>query len=495
MTGTVHPTAHPSGPVQRPERRRYIERSEDMDLGMKWVGGVVLTAIVVGTLASQIGHGPAAEARPEPVASASTVAPTATTIDDHTTEAPATTLSATRTEAPTTTIAKTTTTTIPRAKVIRWVDGDTVETTVGTVRLIGMDTPERGAPCSARATANAERLAPTGSTVNLIPVQGRDDTDRYDRLLRYVMRDRLDVGYRQIVHGFADARYDSGDYGSHPKRDEYRQADAENSNQTCEVTTTTTSTTPRRWHPLPRPSRRLQPCRRLRPLKRRQRTVTQATRTSAFRLRRPTWTVGTSTAPTSPLLGPTLMGLTAVARESAAKAELWVTTPQEAQGRPSYWPANSAATLERQFDSGGSPDGAYHSDEVSSFIVSPTSAHTLLGRGCLSPRSDPTWDPARMPRSGTRRHHASVRPTVVPIACVGPERSSGRTICAEQVPWAGIVPTLIDGWTPNYQALSVGWVGYPGTAIASGSFPPCRGRHRPMRWGEGSTGPKRFDLG
>ena len=223
-----------------------------MDRGKKWVSGVVLTAVAIGMVVSQGGDGQTAEARPDQVASPSTVAPTATTVAATTTEAPATTVAVTTTEAPTTTVAptttqaptttvaETTTTTIPRAEVIRWVDGDTVETTVGTVRLIGMDTPERGAPCSAKATANAERLAPVGSTVHLIPVQGRDDTDRYDRLLRYVMRDHVDVGYRQIVHGLADARYDSGEYGTHPQRDRYRQADIEHPNQTCIVTTTTT---------------------------------------------------------------------------------------------------------------------------------------------------------------------------------------------------------------------------------------------------------------
>jgi endonuclease YncB( thermonuclease family) len=214
-----------------------------MDRGTKWVVGVVSTAIVIGMMASQIGDGQAAEPGPERVASAMTVAPTATTVAPTTTEAPTTTVAPTTTEAPTTTVAPTTTTTVPRTEVIRWVDGDTVQTTLGTVRLIGMDTPERGAPCSARATANADRLAPPGSTVKLIPVQGRDDTDRYDRLLRYVVRGRVDVGYRQIVNGLADARYDSGEYGTHPQRDSYRQADAEHPNQTCEVTTTTTSTT------------------------------------------------------------------------------------------------------------------------------------------------------------------------------------------------------------------------------------------------------------
>ena len=35
-------------------------------------------------------------------------------------------------------------TTSQTARVVRWVDGDTVVTTKGEVRLIGVDTPERG---------------------------------------------------------------------------------------------------------------------------------------------------------------------------------------------------------------------------------------------------------------------------------------------------------------------------------------------------------------
>lgn len=124
-------------------------------------------------------------------------------------------------------------TTSVRARVVRWIDGDTVKTTRGTVRLIGMDAPERGEPCYRRAKTNASRRAPAGSRVRLVKVLGRDNTDRYGRLLRYVQRYRTDVGYRQIVRGFADARYDSGSYGTHPRRAKYRHADAVYADKTC----------------------------------------------------------------------------------------------------------------------------------------------------------------------------------------------------------------------------------------------------------------------
>jgi micrococcal nuclease len=126
-------------------------------------------------------------------------------------------------------------TTATRARVIRWLDGDTVKTTRGVVRLIGMDSPERGQRCYKQARANAQRLAPAGSRIPLVKVVGRDNRDAYGRLLRYVkISGGRDVGYRQIVKGLADARYDSGSYGTHPQRAKYRAADAQYPDKTCQ---------------------------------------------------------------------------------------------------------------------------------------------------------------------------------------------------------------------------------------------------------------------
>ena len=123
------------------------------------------------------------------------------------------------------------------ARVTRWLDGDTVRTTKGTVRLVGMDTPERGQECSWQATSNARRLAPKGSRVTLVKVTGRDNRDRYGRLLRYVQNTaNADVGLRQIKRGLADARYDSGSYGTHPRRAAYRAADARHADRDCTPT-------------------------------------------------------------------------------------------------------------------------------------------------------------------------------------------------------------------------------------------------------------------
>jgi micrococcal nuclease len=120
-----------------------------------------------------------------------------------------------------------------RTRVLKWIDGDTVKTTAGDIRLIGMDTPERGERCYQQAARNAAGLAPVGSTVSLAKVRGRDNVDRYGRKFRYVQRDRLDVGLRQIRSGFADAAYDSGSYGTHPRRANYRRMDRLHRDRSC----------------------------------------------------------------------------------------------------------------------------------------------------------------------------------------------------------------------------------------------------------------------
>ncbi len=109
------------------------------------------------------------------------------------------------------------------AKVIRVVDGDTVVTTKGTVRVIGIDTPERGSCGNQAATSKAKRLAPRGSTVRLThPGGGTDNKDRYGRILRYLSYKGTDLGGAQIKGGFAKARYDSRDgYAWHPKQANY----------------------------------------------------------------------------------------------------------------------------------------------------------------------------------------------------------------------------------------------------------------------------------
>ncbi len=64
----------------------------------------------------------------------------------------------------------------------RVIDGDTLDTNVGRVRLFGVDTPERGEKCSSRATGWLKELA--GGTVRV--EVGPRLRDPNGRLLFYV---------------------------------------------------------------------------------------------------------------------------------------------------------------------------------------------------------------------------------------------------------------------------------------------------------------------
>lgn len=108
--------------------------------------------------------------------------------------------------------------------VTRVIDGDTIELGNGeSVRVVGIDTPERGECGFDAATANMERLV-LGKRVRL--TVSDEDTDRYGRLLRYVDVGKRDAGLTQINAGLAVARYDSRDgYGFHPRENRYIAAD------------------------------------------------------------------------------------------------------------------------------------------------------------------------------------------------------------------------------------------------------------------------------
>lgn len=110
------------------------------------------------------------------------------------------------------------------------VDGDTIRLTNGRyVRMIGYDTPERGERYFDKATTllnNKIYLHGTGS-VRLCKVSGRENTDYYGRLLRYVRVGKWDAGKAEIRSGYGHARYDSRDgYQWHPLEAMYRHLDA-----------------------------------------------------------------------------------------------------------------------------------------------------------------------------------------------------------------------------------------------------------------------------
>ena len=110
------------------------------------------------------------------------------------------------------------------------VDGDTIRLANGQyVRLIGIDTPERGRPCYLAAKRHLDRMVE--GQVRLVNPASTDDRDHYGRLLRYVRDGGRDTGLAQIRKGYAHARYDSRDgYDWHPSQPSYRRADANTRN-------------------------------------------------------------------------------------------------------------------------------------------------------------------------------------------------------------------------------------------------------------------------
>ena len=120
-------------------------------------------------------------------------------------------------------------TTPPQPELITFaavVDGDTIETSAGTVRIIGIDTPERGECGNDQATAAlTSQLAP-GDPVTLELPTGQNDQDQYGRLIRYVTTSAgVDLGLLQLQAGNAVARYDSADgYPAHPRETDYHAA-------------------------------------------------------------------------------------------------------------------------------------------------------------------------------------------------------------------------------------------------------------------------------
>ena len=95
-------------------------------------------------------------------------------------------------------------------KTAELVDGDTITMSDGsTVRLIGIDTPERG-ECGFEEASMVLAQLINGQSIALVP-GARDDVDRYGRLLRYVEVNGVDADLTMIESGRAIARYDGRD--------------------------------------------------------------------------------------------------------------------------------------------------------------------------------------------------------------------------------------------------------------------------------------------
>jgi micrococcal nuclease len=106
------------------------------------------------------------------------------------------------------------------------VDGDTIETSAGTVRIIGIDAPETGECGYAEASALVSSLLSPNDAILLTLPEGENDADQYGRILRYVDTTQgTDVALSLLTAGLAVARYDSTDgYPAHPREPGYHAA-------------------------------------------------------------------------------------------------------------------------------------------------------------------------------------------------------------------------------------------------------------------------------
>jgi len=106
------------------------------------------------------------------------------------------------------------------------VDGDTIETSAGTVRIIGIDAPERDECGYAEASALVSSLLSPGDATVLVLPEGENAEDQHGRMLRYVdTADGVDVALSLLTAGLAVARYDSTDgYPAHPRESGYHAA-------------------------------------------------------------------------------------------------------------------------------------------------------------------------------------------------------------------------------------------------------------------------------
>jgi micrococcal nuclease len=89
------------------------------------------------------------------------------------------------------------------------IDGDTFDSSVGRVRLFGVDTPERGEGCYREATERLGELA--CNSVRVEP--GPREQDRSGRLLFYVYTENGEsIGEKLIREGLAHAWTEDGQH-------------------------------------------------------------------------------------------------------------------------------------------------------------------------------------------------------------------------------------------------------------------------------------------
>jgi micrococcal nuclease len=101
--------------------------------------------------------------------------------------------------------------------VARVIDGDTIELVGGQrVRLVQIDTPEKGKECyGEEATAATRRLLPPGTRVRIEQDASLDQVDRFERKLAYVWKGDEDVNVTLVREGVAGVWLYEGRRGRH----------------------------------------------------------------------------------------------------------------------------------------------------------------------------------------------------------------------------------------------------------------------------------------
>lgn len=104
------------------------------------------------------------------------------------------------------------------ARVRRVVDGDTIRTTNGVVRLLQVDAPEPGTCFALNSKRSLQQLAPKGTLVRLAQDPVLDLRDDRGRSLRYVFVGRKLVNSAMVRRGAAAPYFRDGERGVHADR-------------------------------------------------------------------------------------------------------------------------------------------------------------------------------------------------------------------------------------------------------------------------------------
>ena len=99
-----------------------------------------------------------------------------------------------------------------QAVLLRVVDGDTIEAQVEgydetwKIRMLGINTPEKNMPFSDESKAFIKQF----EGKNIILERDKEDTDKYNRKLRYVFYDNRFLDKEILENGFANSYYTAG---------------------------------------------------------------------------------------------------------------------------------------------------------------------------------------------------------------------------------------------------------------------------------------------